>query len=220
MWTPGPFETKASRAYYYLTDALPSWPADRQHEHLRDFNAPTLWNISIHEVYPGHYVHFQYLRNVTSKVRKSTFFAPMSFVEGWAHYCEQMMVEAGFRKSDQRSSSASSPSAGATGARRRRHPSALRGHVGGAGDALLPRRSVPRRVDGRREAERGTFDPSYVVYSIGKLMMLKLPTDYRNSRATSIRCAVPRRGAHQGSAPFWAHRRLLLGNGAGDAALE
>ena len=100
MWTPGPFETKASRAYYYLTDALPSWPADRQEEHLRDFNLPTLWNISIHEVYPGHYVHFQYLRTVASKVRKSTFFAPMSFVEGWAHYCEQMMVEAGFRKGD------------------------------------------------------------------------------------------------------------------------
>ena len=149
MWTPGPFETKASRAYYYLTDALPSWPADRQHEHLRDFNAPTLWNISIHEVYPGHYVHFQYLRNVASKVRKSTFFAPMSFVEGWAHYCEQMMVEAGFRKSDHAfklGQLAEAP--GAAGARGGGHPSALRGHVGGAGDAVLPGRGLPRGIDG------------------------------------------------------------------------
>ncbi len=54
--------------------------------------SPTLWNISIHEVYPGHFLHFQHLRQVESKVRKSTLFAPASFVEGWAHYCEQMMM--------------------------------------------------------------------------------------------------------------------------------
>src|SRR4029453_618719 len=94
MWTPGPFEAKPSRAYYYLTDVDPSWPADRQEEHLRDYNYPTLWSISIHEVYPGHFLHYQHLRRVESKVRKSILFAPASFVEGWAHYCEQMMVEA------------------------------------------------------------------------------------------------------------------------------
>ena len=53
MWTPGPFESKPTRAYYYLTDVDPSWPAERQDEHLRDYNFPTLWSISIHEVYPG-----------------------------------------------------------------------------------------------------------------------------------------------------------------------
>ena len=53
MWTPGPFESKPTRAYYYLTDVDPSWPAERQEEHLRDYNYPTLWSISIHEVYPG-----------------------------------------------------------------------------------------------------------------------------------------------------------------------
>jgi hypothetical protein len=53
MWTPGPFETKATRAYYYLTDADPAWAPDRQREYLRDYNHPTLWSISIHEVYPG-----------------------------------------------------------------------------------------------------------------------------------------------------------------------
>ena len=95
-----PFEQKPSRAFYYLTDVDPSWPADRQDEHLRDFNYPTLWAISIHEVYPGHFLHYQYLRRVESKVRKSILFSPASFVEGWAHYCEQMMVEAGFRRND------------------------------------------------------------------------------------------------------------------------
>src|SRR5215208_3903117 len=55
MWTPGPFEAKPSRAYYYLTDVDRTWPEDRQREHLRDFNLPTLWSVSIHEVYPGHF---------------------------------------------------------------------------------------------------------------------------------------------------------------------
>ena len=51
MWTPGPFETKPTRAYYYLTDVDPSWPADRQHEYLRDYNYPTLWSISRWEIF-------------------------------------------------------------------------------------------------------------------------------------------------------------------------
>src|SRR6185369_11574054 len=101
MWTPGPFETKPTRAYYYLTDADPSWPIERQEEYLRDYNYPTLWSISIHEVYPGHFLHYQHLRRVESKARKSIMFAPASFVEGWAHYCEQMMIEAGFGRQEQ-----------------------------------------------------------------------------------------------------------------------
>src|SRR5213595_3333249 len=90
MWTPGPFESKPTRAYYYLTDVDPSWTPERQDEHLRDYNVPTLWSISIHEVYPGHFLHYQHLRRVESKARKSIMFAPASFIEGWAHYCEQM----------------------------------------------------------------------------------------------------------------------------------
>ena len=100
MWTPGPFESKPSRAMYYLTDVDPKWEDDRKSEHLRDFNLPTLWTISIHEVYPGHFLHYQYLRKVESKVRRSTLFAPASYIEGWAHYCEQMMLEAGFGRGD------------------------------------------------------------------------------------------------------------------------
>src|SRR5262245_44097104 len=100
MWTPGPFESKPTRAYYYLTDVDPSWPPDRQEEHLRDYNYPTLWSISIHEVYPGHFLHYQHLRRVESKARKSTLFAPASLTEGWAHYCEAMMIEVGFGRQD------------------------------------------------------------------------------------------------------------------------
>ena len=143
MWTPGPFESKPTRAYYYLTDVDPSWPPERQEEHLRDYNYPTLWSISIHEVYPGHFLHYQHLRRVESKARKSIMFAPASFVEGWAHYCEQMMIEAGFGRQDhgvklgQLAEALDPPRP-----LHRLHPAARRRHVGRAGRAVLPRRSV------------------------------------------------------------------------------
>ena len=81
MWTPGPFETRPLRAYYYITDADPAWPAERQEEHLRDFNYGALWSISIHEVYPGHFLHYQHLRQVAAPLRKSIMFSSTAMVE-------------------------------------------------------------------------------------------------------------------------------------------
>ena len=166
MWTPGPFESKPTRAYYYLTDADASWTIERQDEYLRDYNTPTLWSISIHEVYPGHFLHYQHLRRVDSKVRKSMMFAPASFVEGWAHYCEQMMVEAGFE---------------------RQNPGIKLGQLAEAlirlvrvivgiklhtedmsveqGVRMFRDEAFLEESSARREAERGTFDPTYLVYS-------------------------------------------------------
>ena len=107
---PGPFEARPLRAFYYITDVEPSWPAERKDEHLRDFNYGALWSISIHEVFPGHFLHYQHLRQVDAKLRKSILFSSTAFVEGWAHYCEQMMIEEGFRKKRSRASGwASSP---------------------------------------------------------------------------------------------------------------
>ena len=82
MWTPGPFEARPSQAVYYLTDADASWPEERKREHLRDFNIPTLWTISIHEVYPGHYVHYQLLRRGSSEKRRPGPLAAAAFGRG------------------------------------------------------------------------------------------------------------------------------------------
>ena len=221
MWTPGPFESKPSRAYYYLTDVDRSWPPDRQKEHLRDFNIPTLWNISIHEVYPGHFLHFRHLRQVESKVRKSTLFAPASFVEGWAHYCEHMMVEAGFRRGDVTIRLGQLAEALV---RLARFVVAIRLHCEDLsveqGMRFFRDEAFLEETTARREAERGTFDPTYLVYSLGKLMMLKLRRDYKEKQGgkyslRSFHDAV----LSQGSAPFWALRRLLLGETV-DASLE
>jgi uncharacterized protein (DUF885 family) len=221
MWTPGPFESKPSRAYYYLTDVDRNWPPDRQKEHLRDFNIPTLWNISIHEVYPGHFLHFRHLRQVDSKVRKSTLFAPASFVEGWAHYCEHMMVEAGFRRGDVTIRLGQLAEALV---RLARFVVAIRLHCEDLsveqGMRFFRDEAFLEETTARREAERGTFDPTYLVYSLGKLMMLKLRRDYKERQGGkySLRAFHDAVLSH-GSAPFWALRRLLLDETV-DASLE
>jgi uncharacterized protein (DUF885 family) len=221
MWTPGPFESKPSRAYYYLTDVDRTWSPERQKEHMRDFNLPTLWNISIHEVYPGHFLHFQHLRQVESKVRKSTLLAPASFVEGWAHYCEHMMMEAGFRRGDTRLKLGQLAEALV---RLARFVVAIRLHCEDLsveqGMRFFRDEAFLEEATARREAERGTFDPTYLVYSVGKLMLLKLRRDYKERQEGKFSMRTFHDAVlAQGNAPFWAHRRLLLDDES-DAVLE
>ena len=218
MWVPGPFEQKPARAYYYLTDADPSWPADKQQEHLRDFNYPTLWAISIHEVYPGHFLHYQFLRRAESKVRKSIMFAPASFVEGWAHYTEQMMIEAGFRRNDQTLKLGQLAEALI---RLGRFIVSIRLHVEDwsveQGMRFFRDECFMEEGGARREAERGTFDPTYLVYSVGKLMLLKLRRDYKEQQGAKY----SQRAFHDqllsnGTATFAVQRQLMLGDSPGD----
>jgi uncharacterized protein (DUF885 family) len=214
MWMPGPFETKPTRAYYYLTDVDRSWPPERQDEHLRDYNYPTLWSISIHEVYPGHFLHYQHLRRVESKTRKSIMFAASSFVEGWAHYCEQMMIEAGFGRQDD---GIKLGQLAESLIRLARFIVCIRLHAEDMsveqGVRFFRDEAFMEEASARREAERGTFDPTYLVYSVGKLMLLKLRQDCKQQQGKSFSL----RAFHdtllgQGTAPFWLHRQLMLGD--------
>jgi uncharacterized protein (DUF885 family) len=172
----------------------------------------------MHEVYPGHFLQYQHLRQVDSKVRKSLFFAPASFMEGWAHYCEQMMLEAGFGRKDDTLKLGQLQEALIRLVRLivgiRLHAEDLSVEQGVRmfrDDAYLEEGTA------RREAERGTFDPSYVVYTAGKLMLLKLRRDYKEQQGAdySLRTFHDKL-LGQGAAPFWAHRQLLLGTSGGD----
>src|SRR6266550_4249894 len=218
MWTPRPCETKATRAYYYLTDVDRSWPSERQEEHLRDYNYPTLWSISIHEVYPGHFLQYQHLRRVESKARKSILFAPDSFVEGWAHYCEQMMIEAGFGRQDD---SIKLGQLAEALIRLVRVIVCIKLHAEDMsveqGVRYFRDEAFMEEGSARREAERGTFDPTYLVYSVGKLMLLKLRQDWkqRQGKAFSLR-SFHDTLLGQGTAPFWLHRQLMLGDDGGE----
>jgi uncharacterized protein (DUF885 family) len=212
MWTPGPFESKPSRAMYYLTDVDPKWDTDRKAEHLRDLNVPTLWTISIHEVYPGHFLHYQFLRKVDSKVRRSTLFAPASYMEGWAHYSEQMMLEAGFGRGDHAIKLGQLAEALV---RLARFVVGIKLHTEDwsveQGVRFFREAAFLEEGSARREAERGTFDPTYLVYSAGKMMLLKLRHDWYEEQGgkPSLRAFHDALLSH-GAAPFRALRRLML----------
>ena len=217
MWTPGPFESRPLGAFYYITDVDPSWPPERQEEHLRDFNYGALWSISIHEVFPGHFLHYQHLRQLDSKLRKSILFSSAAFVEGWAHYCEQMMVEQGFRRTDPAVRLGQLAEALI---RLCRFVVGIRLHCEDMsveqGVRFFREEAYLEETSARREAERGTFDPSYVVYSAGKLMLLKLREDYKAHAGAKFSL----RQFHDallanGTVPIWLHRALMLGESNG-----
>lgn len=221
MWTPGPFETRPMRAYYYITDADPAWPAERQEEHLRDFSYGALWSISIHEVYPGHFLHYQHLRQVAAPLRKSILFSSTAMVEGWAHYAEQMMIDAGFRRQDPHIKLGQLAEALI---RLCRVIVGIRLHCEDLsveqGVRFFRDEAFLEEASARREAERGTFDPSYVLYSLGKLMVLKLRDDYKALKGDKFSA----RTFHDtllgnGTVPLWLHRNLMLGENNG-AMLE
>jgi uncharacterized protein (DUF885 family) len=218
MWTPGPFESRPLRATYYITDVDPAWTAERQAEHLRDLNYANLWSISIHEVFPGHFLHYQHLRQIDSKLRKSILFSSTALVEGWAHYAEQMMVEEGFRKGD---AAVRLGQLSEALVRLCRVIVGIRLHCEDLsveqGVRFFRDEAYLEEGSARREAERGTFDPSYVLYTTGKLMLLKLREDYKakDPAGFSLRKFHDRLLAN-GTVPIWLHRALMLGepNGA------
>lgn len=213
LWSPGPFEAKPSKAYYFATDVDPSWPPERQEEHLRDFNRATLWSISMHEAYPGHFLHSRHLRQLDSKLRKSILFSPSSAVEGWAHYCEQMTIEAGFRKGDHQ---VRLGQLAESLIRLARFVVSIRLHCEDmsveAGMRFFRDEAYMEETGARREAERGTFDPTYLVYSAGKLALLKLRADYKAQAGDRFSLkAFHDRLLGNGTLPLWAQRKLLLG---------
>ncbi len=217
IWSPGPFETRPVRAYYYLTDIDPTWSEDRQRQHLRDFNQPTLWSISMHEAYPGHYLHFQHLRRVESRLRKCTLVAPTTVIEGWAHYAEQAMVEAGFGDDDPRIALGQLAE---SLLRLARLIVSIRLHADDwsveQGVRFFRDEAFLEESSARREAERGTFDPSYGAYAIGKLALLKLRADYKEKQGKGFSL----RAFHDsflanGGLPMSLQRRALLGNDEG-----
>ncbi len=212
MWSSGPFETKRIPAYYYITNVDPTWSDERQQQHLRDFSYAILWSISIHEVFPGHFLHFEHLRDVDSPLRKSHFFAPVSFIEGWAHYSEQMMLDEGFERGNAEVKLGQLAEALIRLARAvvgiRLHTEDLSVEQG---VRFFRDEAYLEEGTARREAERGTFDPGYVLYALGKQMLLKLRADVESVQGDAFSLqSFHDRLLGQGALPFWMHRQLML----------
>jgi uncharacterized protein (DUF885 family) len=191
MDTPGPFEKRATEAYYYVTPTENDWPEKQKEEWLTAFNYYTSDITSIHEAYPGHYVQFLRL-NASSATKVEKIFGSYAFTEGWAHYCEKMMIDEGYG-----SPTAATPSE--EDAKR-----AAKYRMAQADEALLrlcrlcvsikmhtQKMSIDEATKffqencyyeekpARNEAMRATFDPLYLNYTLGKLQILKLRDDYK-----------------------------------------
>lgn len=184
MDTPGPYETAAKEAYFNVTLPEPDWTAQRTKEFMAQFSYPVISAIATHEAYPGHYIQFLWMHHLDDRVRK--LLGATTNVEGWAHYCEQMMLDEGL--------------AAYVYPDDKRQQLLLR--LGQLQDALLRnarfvvgiklhagqmtmdqaidffvKQGYQSRAVGEVETKRGTSDPTYLYYTLGKLQIMKLRTD-------------------------------------------
>ena len=184
MDSAGALETNASESYYYVTPVEPDWTAVQREEWLSNFNYDTLKIISIHEVYPGHFVHHlhnKYGRELPLVNRVATSYA---FTEGWAHYTEEMVLDTDYAQGQ--------PNLVLTQllealVRNCRYLCSIRMHTQGMtldqATRFFTDNAYMGELPARREALRGTFDPGYLNYTLGKLMIKKLAKDYRREKA-------------------------------------
>jgi uncharacterized protein (DUF885 family) len=212
MDTPGAFERVATEAYYYVTPPDPAWEARRREEHLSFYNRYSLPIVSIHEVYPGHYYQLLAARRSSSRVR--AVFGSGSFIEGWAHYCEQMMLEEGFGGNNPKLKLAQLQAALS---RLCRYLVGLKMHTQEMsyeqGTEFFMREGYMERANAEREARRGTLDPTYLVYTLGKMEILKLREAYRERAGASFRLGeFHDRLLAYGSPPVRILRMALLGD--------
>jgi uncharacterized protein (DUF885 family) len=177
--SPGPLETVATQAYYYVTPVDPTWSAKQKEEFLAQFNDFEFPIISAHEVYPGHFTNFSIDRGLDlSLTRKLS--VSSEFAEGWAHYSEQMMVDQGWGNGDPRVRLAQLDEALL---RECRYVVGVKLHTAAMSltqaEQLFTGRCFQTHQVAVEESLRGTQDPMYGYYTLGKLMILKLRSDYK-----------------------------------------
>jgi uncharacterized protein (DUF885 family) len=184
MSAPGPFEDRATTAYYNITLVDPAWDAARTHQHLTYFNRPGLLGITVHEAFPGHFVQLLYRSQIPGELRK--VIQSGTLVEGWAHYTEQMMVDEGLGQ-------------GAPEVRLAQLRRALQRHARWYAGLAVHVFDVPIEEAAARfqeiayfaaypalvETERASFNPTYLYYALGRMQILALREEYRARREAS-----------------------------------
>lgn len=187
---PGPFETKATEAYYYVTPVDSKWTPQQKEDWLRTFNYYTTDVVTIHEAYPGHYTQFLHL-NASNATKIEKIFSSYAYVEGWAHYTEKMMLDEGYGNNGDSVTAAKYRLAQSGDALLRicRLCVSIQTHCRGISVDSATRFFMDNWYQGdkpsRQEALRGTFDPGYLFYTLGKLEILKLRDDYRKQEGSN-----------------------------------
>jgi uncharacterized protein (DUF885 family) len=212
MDSPGVFETKATEALFNVTLPDPSWPTDRVKSWMESFNRGTMTSTAIHEVYPGHFVQFLWWNQAPSKTRKLLYADTNS--EGWAHYCEQMMLDEGYGGGDLRLRLGQLQDALLRDARFIVGIEMHTGHMTlDQGKEFFVQQGYQPLATAEVEAERGTSDPTYLVYTLGKLQIMKLREDYRMLQAQEFTLQkFHDEFMRQGPVPLKIVRKAMLGN--------
>jgi uncharacterized protein (DUF885 family) len=221
MDTPGPFEAHATEAYFNVTLPDPSMTPAQVEGFMHSFNVGTVISTAVHEAYPGHYVQFLWTPQAPSKVRK--LLGANTNVEGWAHYTEQMMLDEGYGQ----------PGAGAKDERESKF---LR--LGQLQDALLrnarfivgiemhtgkmsfdqavaffQKEGYQSKETAMVETKRGTSDPTYLYYTLGKLEIMKLREDVKNKQGAAFSLQTFHNDfLRQGFPPIRIVREAMLGD--------
>ena len=207
---PGPFETKATEAFYNITTPSAEWDSARVDQHLQGYSRWMLPSTSIHEAYPGHYVNFLWAKRAPSLVRQTMGCG--SFGEGWALYCEQALIDHGYKKDDPRVEFGMLRWALV---RACRFQVGIRVHTKGMSMdeaiAMFEQHAHMEHANAEREAYRAAFDPTYIVYTLGALQIRKLRDDVMRAEGTSFDLAsFHARILTQGALPVSLLRRMLL----------
>ena len=229
MDPPGPFETHSTKAYFNVTLPEPSWTPARTEEYMAAFNTGTIVSTSVHEAYPGHYVQFLWQDQFPSKIRK--LIGANTDIEGWAHYCEQMMLDEGYAQPNSATSSMPGASPNQKTAdlirlgqlqdallRDARFIVAIRLHTGVGGplsieqaEDFFVKEGYQSRPIAEVETKRGTSDALYLYYTLGKLEILKLRADVQAKQGASFSLEQFHNDLmRQGFAPIKVIRRAML----------
>lgn len=221
MDTPGPFEKVATESYFNVTLPGPNDTPEEAAGLMASFNVGTIISTSVHEAYPGHFMQYLWTPRAPTKLRK--VLSANTNVEGWAHYCETMMLDEGYGQ----------PGTGAADARE-----AHLIRLGQLQDALLRDARFVVGIQmhrgkmtfeeaenffvkdgyqspkmGEIESKRGTSDPTYLYYTLGKLEILKLRDDYRKKLGSAYTLGKFHDAfMGQGFPPIPVVRRALLGD--------
>jgi uncharacterized protein (DUF885 family) len=211
MDTPGPYEKVAKEAYFNVTLPEPGWTAQHKSEFMQAFSRGTIISTAIHEAYPGHYVQLLWFQRVPSKARKLIW--ANTNVEGWAHYTEQMMLDEGYGDNSPELRAGQLMDALL---RNCRYIVGIEMHTGhmtfDQAVQFFMREGFLSRAYAELETKRGTSDPTYLYYTLGKLQIMKLRDDYKSKAGAAFSLEQFHNDfMKQGGVPIKLIRHAMLG---------
>jgi uncharacterized protein (DUF885 family) len=218
MDTPGPYEKVAKEAYFNVTLPEPGWDKQRTQEFMAQFSYPVISSIAAHEAYPGHYIQFLWMHRLDDPVRK--VLGANTNVEGWAHYCEQMMLDEGlaqfeFPHDKHQQLLLRLGQLQDALLRNARFVVGIKLHTGQMTMAqavdFFASEGYQSRAVGEVETKRGTSDPTYLYYTLGKLQIMKLRADLQAKQGKDFNLTKFHDNfMQQGFAPIQIVRKAML----------